>query len=67
MKKIYRKNKIYSEEEINNIATINKMITVDCLKDENMISIEKEGEDCLFELRKVGENKFLLTWSEFEN
>jgi len=63
MKKIYCKNKIYYEKEINNIATVNKMVTVDCLKDENMISVEKEGEDCLFEFTKTGEDKFLLTWS----
>lgn len=67
MNKIYYKNKIYSEKEIINIATVNKMITVDCLKDENMISVEKEGEDCLFEFRKIEEDKFLLTWSEFKN
>ena len=67
MENIYCKNKIYSEEEINNIATINKMITVDCLKDENMISIEKEGEDCLFEFTRIKGDKFLLTWSEFDN
>jgi len=60
MKKIYRKNKIYSEEEINNIATINKMITVDCLKDENMISIEKEGKIVCLNLEKQEKIKFFI-------
>ena len=70
MKKIFCKNKIYSENEINKIAAANGLATVDCLKDENMISLEKwnngDGEDCLFELNRIKENLFLLRWSEFE-
>jgi len=71
MKNIFCKNKIYSESEINKIAVANGLATVDCLKDENIISIEKwnngEGEDCLFEFNKIRESMFLMRWSEFEN
>lgn len=71
MRKIFCKNKIYSENEINEIAVANGLATVDCLKDENMISIEKwnngKGEDCLFEFDRIKEDNFLMRWSEFEN
>jgi hypothetical protein len=71
MKKIFCRNKIYSESEINKIAVTNELATVDCLKEENMISLEKwnngEGGDCLFEFDRIKENSFLLRWSEFEN
>ena len=69
MKDIFEKNKIYSENEINKIAVANDLATVDCLKDENMISIEKwnngEGEDCLFEFDKIKEDSFLIRYSKF--
>ncbi|HOX96797.1 MAG TPA: hypothetical protein PL066_00375 [bacterium] len=68
MKNIFSKNKIYSENEINKIAIVNGLATVDCLKDENMISLEKwndgEGEDCLFEFDRLGEDSFVLRWQE---
>ena len=71
MKNIFCKNKIYSENEINKITISNNLATVDCLKYENMISIEKwndgEGEDCLFEFDRIGEDSFLMRWSEFKN
>lgn len=71
MNNIFYKNKIYCEDEINEIATANDMATVDCLKDEQMISIEKwnngEGEDCLFEFDKIGKDIFKLRWAEIEN
>jgi len=71
MKNIFCKNKIYSENDINRIAIMNDLATVDCLKDENMISIEKwnngEGEDCLFELGRINEDEFKIKWSEFDN
>ncbi|MCG2694995.1 hypothetical protein L6261_02855 [Candidatus Parcubacteria bacterium] len=71
MKNIFCKNKIYSENEINKIAVANGLAIVDCLKDENIISIEKwndgEGEDCLFEFDRIKEDSFLIRWSEFEN
>ena len=70
MGNIFIKNKIYCENEINKIATANKLATVDCLKDEQMISIEKwndgEGEDCLFEFDKIGQDMFRLRWVEVE-
>lgn len=68
MKNIFSKNKIYSENEINKIAIVNGLATVDCLKDENMISLEKwndgEGEDCLFEFDRLREDSFVLRWQE---
>lgn len=71
MRKIFVKNKIYSENEIKDIVIVNKLVIVDCLKDENMISVEKwnngDGEDCLFEFDKIGKNNFKLRWSEFES
>ena len=71
MKKLYQKNRIYSEDEISDIALSNGMITIDCLKDEDMISVEEwDGKElggwCLFEFDRVGEDKFLRRWSEFE-
>lgn len=69
--KIFCKGKIYSENEINKIAAVNGLAVVDCLRDENMISVEKwnngEGEDCLFEFDKIEKDGFLMRWSEFEN
>ncbi len=59
---IFTKNKNYSLPEIINVCDKNSLITVDCLKDENMISVEKEGADCLFEFHKIGEDLFKLTW-----
>lgn len=66
---IFSKNKVYSEIEINEIAVANNLATVDCLKDENMISIEEwdngDGGDCLFEFNRIKEDGFLLRWAEF--
>ena len=68
MKNIFCKNKIYSENDINKISFENGLATVDCLKNENMISIEKwnngEGEDCLFEFDKISEDEFKMRWSD---
>lgn len=61
---IFTKNKNYTLQEIINICDKNTLITVDCLKDENMISVEKEGADCLFEFHKISNNFFKLTWLE---
>jgi len=49
--------------EIIAICDQNGLVTVDCLKDENMISVEKAGADCLFELHGVGDDLFKLTWA----
>ena len=64
MEKIFVKNKIYRLQEIFEICDKNGLITVDCLKDENMISVEEEGADCLFEFSRIGNDKFKLTWLE---
>lgn len=62
---IFTKIKNYTFQEIIDICDKNGLITVDCLKDENMVSVEKEGADALFEFHKIGEDLFKLTW--FEN
>ncbi|GEM_PF-2432491 len=72
MKNIFCKNKIYSENDINKISSENGLTTIDCLKDENMISLEEFdngelGGECLFEFDRISENKFRMRWSEFEN
>ena len=68
---IFSKTKKYSFNEIANICRVNSLTTVDCLKDENMVSVEgwdeKEeclGGECLFEFDRIFENKFLLRWSK---
>ena len=63
MMKIFSKNKRYSFSEIIGICNQNGLITVDCLKDENMINVEEEGVDCLFEFHKVDDDLFKLTWA----
>ena len=60
---IFTKSKIYPLAKIIDICDQNGLITVDCLKDENMIRVEKEGADCLFEFHKIGEGLFKLTWA----
>jgi 5'(3')-deoxyribonucleotidase len=62
---IFTKNKSYTLQEIINICDKNGLITVDCLKDDNMISVEEAGADCLFEFYRISEDIFKLTW--FEN
>jgi len=59
---IFTKTKNYSMQEIIDICNKNGLITVDCLKDENMISVEEEGADCLFEFYKIGNDIFKLNW-----
>lgn len=61
---IFLKNKNYSLRKIIDICDKNGLITVDCLKVENMISVEKEGADCLFEFHKTDDDLFELTWLE---
>lgn len=69
---IFSKTKNYSFNEIANICRANSLTTVDCLKDENIVSVEgwdkKEkclGGECLFEFDRISESKFLLRWSKF--
>ena len=61
---IFSKNKKYQLREIIDICNKNGLITVDCLKDENMISVEEEGADCLFEFLRIGDDIFKLSWLE---
>ena len=61
MRNIFSKDQFYSEKEIIDIASANGMITVDCLKDENMISVEEEGADCLFEFLRIDDDIFKLS------
>lgn len=64
---IFEKSDDYSLPEIINVCDKNGLITVDCLKDENMVSVEKwnngDGGDCLFEFKRK-EGIFKLTWVE---
>jgi len=62
----FKFNKIYSEGEISEIARENNMITVDCLKDDNQITIEPEGGDTVYEFTLFENGKFKLTWKEKE-
>lgn len=66
---IFVKNKKYSFEDIAEICDKNNLTTVDCLKDENMVSVEefKNGElggECLFEFYQIKNDVFKLTWQE---
>lgn len=63
---IFFKNKKYQFSEISEICNRNDLVIVDCLKDENMISVEacNNGElgDCIFEFKRIERNLFKLTW-----
>ena len=59
-------NKVYTEEEIIKISAENNMVTVDCLKDDNQITVEFEGGDALYEFTLLKNGKFKLTWKEEE-
>jgi hypothetical protein len=61
---IFSKNKNYSLQEIITICNKNGLIIIDCLKDENMMSVEVEGADCLFEFSRICDDTFKLTWIE---
>jgi len=63
IEQIFSKGRRYSLSEIIAICNQHGLITVDCLKDENMISVEKEGADCLFEFQKVDNDTFKLSWA----
>lgn len=63
---IFSKNKKYQLREIIDICNKNGLITVDCLKDENMISVEVEDADCLFEFLRVDDDIFKLSWQEIK-
>jgi hypothetical protein len=62
------KNNFYTIEEINSICHQFNLATVDCLKDENMITVEGfnedgdlDGEFC-GEFLRIEEDKFKLIW-----
>lgn len=63
---LFSENKVYFLQEIIDICNKNDLIVVDCLKDENIISIEKynDGElgDCIYEFRKIKEDLFKLVY-----
>ena len=62
---IFKKNKVYKFKQISDICNKNGLATVDCLKDDNMVSVEKEVDgDCLFEFHRIGYDLFKLTWIE---
>ncbi len=67
---IFTKNKSYSFDDIIGICSKNGLTTVDCLKDENMVSVEEYkngdlGGECLFEFHRITEDLFNLTWQEY--
>jgi len=64
---IFSKNKKYSFDNIVDICEKNGLATVDCLKEENMVSVEEYengelGGECLFEFHRISEDIFKLTW-----
>lgn len=61
---IFTKDKIYSLQEVIDICDKNRLVTVDCLKDENMISVEEKDADCIFEFSRIDDDAFKLTWLE---
>jgi len=66
---IFTKNKRYSFDDIADICEKNGLTTVDCLKEENMVSVEEYengelGGECLFEFHRISEDLFKLTWQE---
>ena len=61
-------HKKYSIKSIIDFCDKNNLITVDCLKEENMISLEEynNGElgDCIYEFKKTTLGFFKLTWAD---
>lgn len=68
MKGVFQKGKIYSERQIGEFAIANKMIPVDCLKEDNQITLEFEGADTIYEFTRIDnkKDKFVLSWSKFD-
>jgi hypothetical protein len=65
--KTFVKNNFYTIAEINSICGELFLTTVDCLKDENLITIEgfEDGEldgTCCGEFLRIEENKFKAIW-----
>jgi len=63
---IFTKNKKYSFDDIADICNKNGLTTVDCLKNENMVSVEeyKNGElgDCIWEFKRIKDGLFKLSY-----
>ena len=68
IERIFQRGKIYSERGIGRLSVENNMIPVDCLKEDNQITVEFEGMDAIYEFTRVSdeEDKFILTWSKFD-
>ena len=67
----FSETKIYSLDEIAKIACNNGMTTIDCIKDENIVSLEGfDGKDMfgtnVFEFDMVDKNKLLFKMKWFE-
>lgn len=61
---IFKKNKIYKFKQIIDICNKNGLATVDCRQDDNIVSVEEEDGDCLFEFTGIDNDLFKLTWVE---
>lgn len=63
---IFAENKVYSFQEVVDFCNRNDLVIVDCLKDENMISVEKwnDGElgDCIWEFKRTRNDLFRLDY-----
>ena len=63
---IFTKDRRYSLPEIIKVCNKNSLITVDCLKDENMISVEEYNDgqlgDSIFEFKRIKNGLFRLTF-----
>lgn len=66
--KIFNSKRIYIENEIYEIALNHGLTGVDCLKEDNTITVEEliDGQlagECLFEFTRINATKFNLTWT----
>jgi len=65
---IFEINKNYTLQKISDICDGYGLAIVDCLKDENMISIEEynDGElgDCIWEFKRIGDGSFGLIYTD---
>jgi len=65
---IFEENKNYTLQEVSDICDKHGLAIVDCLKDENMISIEEwndgDGRDSIFEFKRIEKSIFKLSWQE---
>ena len=69
MCKIFDICKTYSFDELAEIACKNNMTTIDCLKDENIVSLEGfDGKNLsgtiVFEFKCIADDKFKMIWFE---